>query len=171
LLVAGFLEGAVQALTPSHLLAIVALALALGPDAERFPVLPIAACAVGLGVASAGLAAALRAAETVPLFLLAVAGLLGGAVASRLHVPTTAQLVAAAATGGLIAFDAPPQAIRLPQAVAAQIGTATAVLVALALIVIVVRKATRPWQTVALRILGSWIAASAILVIALRLVR
>lgn len=41
----------------------------------------------------------------------------------------------------------------------------------LALVIAIATQATRPWQRIGIRIAGSWIAASAILVLALRLVR
>ena len=52
-----------------------------------------------------------------------------------------------------------------------KIGTGLAGFVVLLTIALVAIAANQPWQQIALRIIGSWIAASAILVLALRFVR
>jgi hypothetical protein len=169
-MIASLLDGMMQAFAPAHLLAILAAGLLAGQGAKRFPAAPIAACAFGLAVGSILIAAALRVENAAPI-LIAIASLAGIAVAAALPVPAPAQVIAAAATGGLLALDSAPQAIRIPLALAAQTGTAAAALAVLTLTIMIATRATRPWQHVALRIAGSWIAASAILALALRLAR
>jgi urease accessory protein len=73
--------------------------------------------------------------------------------------------------GAGLALNTPPQALTIPVAIVEQIGTAMAALVTLALVAFGAARATRSWQRIGVRILGSWIAASAILVLALRLAR
>jgi len=73
--------------------------------------------------------------------------------------------------GAALALNAPPQALTIPAAIGAQLGTAIAALVTLALVALVASRARRPWQLIGVRIAGSWIAASAILVLALRLAK
>ena len=51
------------------------------------------------------------------------------------------------------------------------IGTAHRGLGVLAFVTLIACKADRPWQRIGVRIAGSWIVASAILVLALRLTR
>jgi hypothetical protein len=46
-----------------------------------------------------------------------------------------------------------------------------AAFVTLALVAFLASHAARPWQQIGVRVIGSWIAASAILVLALRLAR
>ena len=77
----------------------------------------------------------------------------------------------ALAIGAALALNAPPHAITIADAVAAQLGFAFVALAAFSAVALVAMNATRPWQRVGLRIVGSWIAASAILVLVLRLAR
>jgi hypothetical protein len=79
--------------------------------------------------------------------------------------------VMAFATGSALALNAPPHEITIASAVASQVGFAEAALVIFALVMTIAVFARRPWQRIGVRIVGSWIAASAILVLALRLAR
>lgn len=144
------LEGAAQALAPTNLLAMVALGLIAGQHARQTPRVILAIFAAGLLAGSALIALALREA-TAPIALLVLAAVAGLLVA--------------------IALNAPPQAVTIPQAVASQAGTAVAALVVLCLAIIAAMKTEHGWQQIAIRIAGSWIAASAILVLASRLFR
>ena len=76
------------------------------------------------------------------------------------------------ATGSALPLNAPPHEITIANAIASQAGLAVAA--------IAVRRAgdgdrhagdAVPWQRIGVRVVGSWIAASAILVLALRLAR
>jgi hypothetical protein len=165
------LDGFALALQPTNLLALVALGLLLGQDVKRFPFTMVATFAFGIAVASVLIAAAVRAQDTVPIWLLAVAALAGIAVAIAQPVPRVAKTMAASLTGGVLALNSPPQAITIPSAITVQVGTGVAALVVLALVIVVAMATKRPWHAIALRIVASWIAASAILVLALRLVR
>jgi hypothetical protein len=73
--------------------------------------------------------------------------------------------------GLALGLDSPPQAISIADATTALIGTGLAACLALAIVVTVTSRLTRGWQRIGPRILGSWIAASAILVLALRFSR
>src|SRR6266568_901956 len=64
-----------------------------------------------------------------------------------------------------------PTRSAIPLAVAEQVGVSVAALATFATIVFVAMRAARPWQRIGVRIIGSWIAASAILVLALWLTR
>jgi len=165
-----FIDGLTQFFLPTHLLAVVALGLLAGQDAKRFPVATCAAYVFGLAVASILIAAALREQNAVPV-LLTVAALAGLAVAIARPVPQVAQTIVASLTGGVLALNSPPQAITIPSAIAAQIGTVIAALATLTAVVVIAIRAQRPWQRIGLRVAGSWIAASAILALALRLAR
>ena len=84
---------------------------------------------------------------------------------------SAAAWVFAAATGAALALDSPPQALSLAEANITLVGTA---LGASLLFIIRVEGAahlTRHWQRIGARIVGSWIAASAILVLTLRSLR
>ena len=93
------------------------------------------------------------------------AGRAGAAVAAVLGG------VLAAATGRRSALDSPPEAISLRDANLTLIGTALGAHAAVGADRGDRRAAHRAWQRIGARILGSWIAASAILVLALLLVR
>ena len=77
----------------------------------------------------------------------------------------------ALAAGVALALNAPPHEITIPAAIAAQVGIAVAALATFALVGIHRDAGRAPWQRIGVRIVGSWIAASAILVLALRLAR
>jgi hypothetical protein len=103
--------------------------------------------------------------------LLVLAVLAASIVVVARPTPPSIGVLLAFAVGVALPLNAPPHQITIPSAIAAQIGFAVAVLVAFALVTVVAMQATRPWQRIGARIVGSWIAASAILVLALRLAR
>jgi urease accessory protein len=165
----GFANGAMQFFAPTHLLAVVALGLLAGQQA-RLPVIPIAALAAGLGVGSLIVASAVRE-NPVVLALLASA-----AVAAALTVlarPLPPWVVAAAALpiGVALPLNAPPQEFTVHAAIVAQLGFALAAILTFALATLIATLAKVPWQRISVRIVASWIAASSILVLALRLAR
>jgi len=165
-----FVDGLAQFFIPTHLLAVAAVGVLAGQGASRFPFAVFGASAFGLAVGSVMVAAALRGQNTAPM-LLGIAALFGIVIASAWPIPHRAIEIAASALGGILAFNAPPQAITIPSAVAEQVGTGVAMLATLALIAFIAMRADRPWQRIGLRVAGSWIAASAILALALRLAR
>jgi hypothetical protein len=164
---AALLAGFWQFFVPTHLLAVGALGLTLGRDAR--PVMMFAPFALGLAAGALVVASAVREtpAATALLAVAALAGML--AVLTWTHALLNAALALAA--GGAIMLNAPPYALTIPAAIAMQVGVAIAALATLALIAFVASRAARPWQRIGVRVLGSWIAASAILVLALRLAR
>jgi hypothetical protein len=103
--------------------------------------------------------------------LLAIAALGGVIVALAFRTPLWLRAMLALATGGAVALNSPPYALTIPAAIAMQIGAGAAAVAALGLVTGVAMRAERRWQRIGVRIVGSWIAASAILVLALRLAR
>lgn len=162
--------GILQVFIPTHLLAIIVLGLLCGQGAKRFPGAALTACAFGVTVGSFVIAAGVREQNAVP-FLLAIAGLSGLVVAVAWTIPSLAKQISASATGGVLALNSPPQEITISAAVTSQIGTVLAALTTLAIVTWIATQAERPWQRIGIRIVGSWIAASAIFVLALRLPR
>jgi len=134
------------------------------------PRLTLAAFALGLLNGSILIALALRD-PPAALALLVLAGIAGMIVVIARPVPPTVKEVFAFATGTALALSSPPQAITVPVAIAAQLGAGLAAVAALSLVALAATKAEHDWQRIGLRIAGSWIAASAILVLALRLLR
>jgi urease accessory protein len=165
---AGFAEGMMLAVAPAPLLAIVAIGLLAG-QGGRSGLIP-ALFALGMLAGSLAIALAMRETPSV-LVLLATAASVGVTVAAAIVVPPFPVNGLAFATGAALALNAPPQAIGIPAAIASQIGTGIAATAALVLVASMAAGADRPWQRIGVRVLGSWIAASAILVLALRLAR
>jgi urease accessory protein len=167
-MIAGVVSGVTQFLLPTHLLAVVALGLLIGQRA-RLP-LCLALFALGLAAGSVAIAAATR--ETpAALVLLAIAAIAGIIVVLAWTPPFVLAAALSLGAGAALALNMPPQALTIPAAVGEQAGGAIAALATLALVAFVATKATHSWQRIGVRILGSWIAASAILVLALRLAR
>jgi len=153
---------------PTHLLAVVALGLLAGQHAARFPWLPLIEIAAGLFAGSLAIAMGLGE-NPAATALLALAAVCAAGVVAAWPLPVPIVGLAGFATGIALALNAPPHAIRVADAIAAQVGFAAATLAAFALVAAVTMRATRPWQRVGLRIVAAWIVASAILVLALRL--
>jgi urease accessory protein len=166
----GVLGGIAQIAAPTNLLALFALGLLCGQNAARMPVVAPAAFAIGLFGGSVLVALAVRDPPVV-LGLLALAAIAGLTVAIAWPLPAIVNHALALATGAALALNSPPQAISIPAAVAAQLATGVAALAGLTLVAFIAMKAQRDWQRIGIRIVGSWIAASAILVLVLRLVR
>ena len=153
---------------PAHILAIVALALLIGQQGWRRSVPLAYVVAVLIGLGAIAMAYVPKFTEETLLALTAITGLL---VALSRKLQQGLGMLLAAAMGLSLALDSPPEAISLMQANLTLLGTALgAVLLLLALLQGTARL-RHHWQRIGGRIAGSWIAATAILVLALRLVR
>ncbi len=167
-MIAGVVSGLTQFFLPTHLLAVVALGLLIGQGARVR--LHLALFTLGLFAGSLAIAAATREMPAA-LGLLTMAAVAGIFVVLAWTPPAVLAGALALIAGTALALNTPPQALTIPAAVGEQVGSAIAALVSLALVAFVATKTDRSWQRIALRIVGSWIAASAILVLALRLAR
>lgn len=168
-LVGGFLAGLIHPLSlTAHVMALLGLGLMVGQQSRRGVIL--AAFALGLMVGLAALAAAVG--ETrAPVVLLAGAAIAGLAVAIGCPVPGILAAPLALVVGAAVGLDSPPRAASIPAANAALAGTALAAFAAVALIAAITARLRREWPRIGIRVLGSWIAASAILVVTLYLTR
>ena len=96
-------------------------------------------------------------------------------VAIARPLPALACALLAAIAGVALGLDSPPEAISIAVATAMLVGTGLGASLALAIIVAgtsyLARVRDWNWARLGGRILGSWIAASAILVLALRFAR
>jgi urease accessory protein len=153
---------------PAHALALLALGLLIARQRARL--LSFVAFVAGLaaGLAAIALAVGMTSAGDVLLVGAAVSGLL---VALAYPVPTFVSALLAAVVGAALGLDSPPEVISLSAATVMLIGTGLGACLALAIVAIGASYLTRVWQRIGIRILGSWIAASAILVLALRFAR
>jgi urease accessory protein len=152
-------------LTPAHVLTLLALALCVGQQKRRGAVLLIFALALAVGFLAIVLAV-----ETTParLVLLADTAVLGVMVAAA-WAPKPLLWLLAATAGTALALDSPPQAVTIAEAYATLVGTAAGACAMLVAVATVASHAHADWQRIGLRILGSWIAASAMLVLAVQL--
>jgi urease accessory protein len=103
--------------------------------------------------------------------LLAFAALAGLLVALARPLPHVLGWLLAGAIGVALALNSPPEAILLRDANVTLIGTALGATITLFILVQGTSRLGHASMRIGGRILGSWIAASAILVLALRLVR
>ena len=167
--ITGFSGGLLHPLlVPTHLMALAALALLIGRQGWSLSVAVVYVTAVLVGLGAIALAYVPSFAEEALLALAAIAGLL--VVLARV-VPKILSWPLAAAVGLALGLDSPPEAISLSEANLALVGTALSGAIVLLVLDWVASRLNRDWQRIGARILGSWIAASAILVLALRFVR
>lgn len=164
----GLVAGLLQPLAvPAHVLALLAAGLLVGQ--QKRVMLPLALFAVGLAGGLAAIASAARQSIAADV-LIVIAAAAGALVALAQPIPVISALLAAV-TGIALALDSPPQAISLALATQTLIGTGLGACLALAVVVAGTRRLTRARQGIGVRILGSWVAATAILVLALRIAR
>jgi hydrogenase/urease accessory protein HupE len=153
---------------PAHLLALLALGLLIGQQRAMFSPSVGFATALAAGLTAIALAIGETAAFDVLLAATVLAGLL---LALATPLPILLATALAAVTGIALGLDSPPEAISLAAANATLVGTGLGACLVLALVAAAGRSLTRWWQRIGMRIVGSWLAASAILVLALRFAR
>jgi hydrogenase/urease accessory protein HupE len=152
-----------------HLLAVTVLGLMLGQSgvqSMRFAYPPyLLASMVGLFLAG------FEAQPTLPFeeILLLLALLCGLAVAAQRPPPASALAVLAGVLALLIGMDSGVTDMNRRETFAALLGCWLGLALLLIVVAGVAEMAQRDWQRVALRVLGSWSAASAVLVLALAL--
>jgi urease accessory protein len=168
--IGGFYGGLLHPLlVPAHMLALAGLGLCIGQQSPRHRAVLLALFAASLvaGIIIIVSAFAVTAAEYAILAVAAAAGLAVAVARPQGLVSAPLPVVA----GGAIELDSVPQEISMSATFLALTGSAVAAFV----IVMVLSDLTvywrRDWQRIAVRVAGSWIAASAILVLALRLTR
>lgn len=168
--VSGFPGGLLHPLlVPAHALLLLTLGLLVGQQSavlrrRLVPLFPVSQ------LAAIGLIAAAAAADSqaLILWLCAINGALL-ALAWPLPAAVPAMLTMAAALA--LMLDSVPALLSVRDTLLALSGTAVAALLLFVLFVMLSAFASRPWQIVGRRIIGSWAAASAVLVLALRFVK
>jgi urease accessory protein len=167
--ITGFTGGLLHALAvPTHLMAVVALGLLIGQQGWGYGVWTVYAFAVCAGLGTIALGTVPTLGEETLLAATAVTGLLVALAWPVLWMVGAGLIVVA---GFALALDSPPEAISLTQANLTLLGTALSAIALPVALGKLVSRLQRDWQRIGVRILGSWIAASAILVLALRLLR
>jgi urease accessory protein len=165
-----FYAGLIDPLTvPAHLLAVAALGLLAGQQGPaRAGVIRLFALALVVGIV---LIVAAFAASDANLALLAITAVAGALVAAARRIPRSVTAAVTLALGVALMFDAVPDEIVWQTTLIVLAGTAVGALLAVLFLADLTALLTRPWQRVAVRIAGSWIAAGAILSLAVRLAR
>jgi hypothetical protein len=119
---------------------------------------------------SVAIATAIRE-NPAALALLVLAAIVASLVVIAHAMPPWIGSPLAFGVGAALALNSPPQEFTIAAAVAAQTGFGTAATAVAAIVAFVAANADRAWQRIGVRVVGSWIAASAVLVLALRLAR
>jgi urease accessory protein len=167
----GFIGGVLHPLfVPAHALAIVALGLLIAQQSPQWPWPASVAYCAGLAAGFVGIVSAM---VPPPLDKALLASALVSSALIALARPIPQLLVSALSllTGLALAFDSPPHAISLWEANIILIGTFCSAVVLLLAVIEGARALGRNWQRLGVRIIGSWIAATAIMALALRLAR
>jgi urease accessory protein len=164
-----FYAGALHPLlAPAHLIALLALGLAIGQrasgDLQRAKA-PLIALLASLPLALAT-HRVLGDPDTDRALLVLAAGL-GLIVAAQAALPPAVLVVLAAATALNIGWGSGPGAAQGTARALALAGTAGAALLLVAYITVMTHLVLRPWLRIAVRVVGSWLAAAALLVLAL----
>jgi urease accessory protein len=166
--VGGFAGGLLHPLSmPVHVIALIGLGLIAGRIFLAAQAAIIGAFALGLATGLGAIAWGIGETPASDV-LLAGATLWGLTAASNFAVPAWLASPMALVSGIALGLDSPPQSILLGEAVAMLIGTACGGIAALTVIAVLASAIARLWQGILLRVAGSWIAAIAILALALR---
>jgi len=152
-------------LVPSHALTITVTGLLGARQTPRWLVPACYTAGLLLGFAAMITAYAPPSAGEV---LLAAAGLSGILVAIGRPLPHAASYALMLTTGAALALDSPPGGISIAEANLAVLGTFSSAVALLLMVLGLTSLLWRDWQLFAVRALGSWMAASAILALSLQ---
>ena len=154
-------------LVPEQALALFAMALMIGQQSEhRLALISVFPLAL---IASMGLIALAYSASAPGMWLLATAFLSGIAVAAAQRLPLALGGPLVVATAAALLFDSVPQSVSVRETLLSLSGTALSAFLAAVCVVRLVELLQRDWQRIGIRIVGSWMAATALLVLAMRL--
>ena len=160
-----FFSGVVHPLfEPAHLIALIALGPVLGQRGLK-NTRPAALCFVA-GSALGLLAVGLGWAPSTDPCLLAAAALVGLAVATAVALPRVFCALIAALVGLGIGLGSEPESVTGTARIVMLLGAGVGVCVWMFNVVGLVHELKRPWLQILVRVFGSWITASALLVMA-----
>lgn len=153
---------------PAHLLLLIALGAFIGQKGPQEHLAALAAfgSATIVGLIAAGFIDS--EIKLIEAFLLSGAAIVGLLIASDLTVwPILCSLIAAAA-GFLLGLDSPQESLSGKEKIAALFGNGLSIyLLLLYPMALVEHFSNKDWQKIGVRILGSWVSASSLLVVAL----
>jgi urease accessory protein len=167
--IGNFYSGALHPfISPAHLIALLALGLAIGQRAYG----ALARAKPPLVTVAAGLAAGLmlHAAagdpDTDRLLLVGAAGT-GLLVAAAWPLPVALEVLLAAAIGLAVGLASGPTGVEGRTRYTMLAGTGLAATLLVGYVTVMVSVTEQPWLRIAVRVVGSWLAASSLLVLAL----
>jgi len=167
----GFYGGLLHPLfVPIHALAVLGLGLLIGQQRPRWRWPVPVAYAAGLGTGFAAMISAFAPRFSAEV-LLAVAAIIGALIALARPVPALVGSVLALVVGIALALDSPPGGISVRDANVILLGTFCGAVILLWAVLEVAGMLRGDWQKLGVRIIGSWIAASAVLVLTWRFAR
>ncbi|MET0276791.1 MAG: HupE/UreJ family protein [Pseudorhodoplanes sp.] len=154
----------------THALALIALGLLAGMQTWRQRLAMLAVFAAAM-VAAFGLVSLAYATDRSELAVLALTAIAGLVLSVRPNVPVAVAAVLAALVGAGILLDSVPAVPTVRETIIALAGTLLAATAIIALVAFASAVLPAFWPRIGVRVAGSWIAASAILVLALRLAK
>jgi urease accessory protein len=168
--ISGFWGGVLHPLfVIDHVMAVLALGLLMGSQ-QRWGRLPPIGYVVGI---AGGIAVMMSG--VVPRYanetILGIAVVGGALVALALPLPQWLGAVLAGILGIAIALDSPPDVLSVSEANLMLLGTAIGATAFMMAVWQAARQARERWVQIGVRAAGSWIAAAAILALALRFIR
>jgi urease accessory protein len=151
-------------LVPAHVIALIAMGLWLAQQRHSSG---HATVAIVLAVPVGMVVAAVTGWQDAEIVILALAAGVAVAVGLARNVPWVWRAIVGAALGALLGVDSLPDGLSGRALWMSLGGTWLAVLLALACVMALSDLAIRPWMKIGLRVVASWLAAAAILVLAL----
>jgi hydrogenase/urease accessory protein HupE len=157
------------ALVPAHLLCLLVLGLFLGQKDPKEVQLPLqiflASTVIGLLVSN------LASGLNLELVLLIGAAIIGLMTATSLPLPASVYSITAIYIGLAVGLDSAQETLTGMARVKALLGSGIGIVICLgASLMLAECFSNKPWQRIAIRVFGSWAAASAILVLSLSFV-
>lgn len=163
--IGSFWNGALHPfLVPLHGMVILVVGLLIGQHAPHLSRVAWPAFVVALAVA---VALAPAPAQSLPSATFLTAAMVAGLLVAWGRALRPLVVLVALAGGVLIGLDFAPDGVRPGEAWLGRAGTFAGAAVGLTLLGGLVAASSLPWQRIAIRAAGSWIAAAAVLVLAL----
>ena len=151
-----------------HLMIIIALGLLIGQQSKDITIAPRGF----LGGAIAGLAAAaLGAGFDAEIIIIVIAGTAGLLASIKPSLKTPVYTSFAIMGGLFIGLDSTPEGLKAKDLFMSLGGTLLGASLLLFYIAVLASKAKKQWQQIGVRVIASWTTASAVLVLALQLIK
>ena len=153
---------------PAHVIGIIMLGMFVGQHGSQ--VMKWSLASFMLSLLAGLLVTMIWPWQSIYIVILVACMLLGLAVAIARQVPLTWLLAIVAIVGFMLGLDSPQPELAGRERMAALFGTLLGCFFSLVYIAALTEIVTRPWLKIGVRVLGSWGAASALMVLALTMV-